>query len=128
MVLLRIASIVALARTAQALHHVSPSTRRRFAAYAANNNGDDARRVVFLGSPGVAALTLEALLDASAEGRGGGFEVVAAVSQPPAPKGRKRALAKSEVHELAEARGVPCLTPASARDPEFLAALEVAES
>ncbi|KAH8049358.1 methionyl-tRNA formyltransferase [Aureococcus anophagefferens] len=95
MVLLRIASIVALARTAQALHHVSPSTRRRFAAYAANNNGDDARRVVFLGSPG-----------------------------PPAPKGRKRALAKSEVHELAEARGVPCLTPASARDPEFLAALE----
>ena len=124
MVLLRIASIVALARTAQALHHVSPSTRRRFVAYAANNNGDDARRVVFLGSPGVAALTLEALLDASAEGRGGGFEVVAAVSQPPAPKGRKRALAKSEVHELAEARGVPCLTPASARDPEFLAALE----
>ena len=81
MVLLRIASIVALARTAQALHHVSPSTRRRFAAYAANNNGDDARRVVFLGSPGVAALTLEALLDASAEGRGNHYLLLATAQE-----------------------------------------------
>ena len=116
-----------LARSARALglvQHVGSRRRCFGTALSAGDGSGEAQRVVFLGSPGVAALTLEALLDASAAGRGGGFEVVAAVSQPPAPKGRKRVLARSEVHELAEARGLECLTPASARDADFLAALE----
>ena len=52
--------------------------------------------MVFLGSPGVAALPGR-LLDADSN-----FEVVAAVSQPPAPKGRKRVLQPCEVQALAE--------------------------
>jgi len=100
----------------------------RAATTARYASADAARkRVVFLGSPDVAALTLDALLDAAAEDRGGGFDVVAAVSQPPAPKGRKRVLQPCDVQALAEARGVPCLTPASARDPEFLEELAALE-
>lgn len=52
------------------------------------------------------------------------FEVVAVVSQPPAPAGRKKVLTNSPVHALADARGVRVLTPKSARDGAFLDELE----
>ncbi|KAJ8607479.1 hypothetical protein CTAYLR_009425 [Chrysophaeum taylorii] len=74
-------------------------------------------RVVFLGSPKVAASTLDALLGVET------VDVVAAVSQPPAKKGRKKVLQPSEVHALAEARQLPILTPVKASDPAFLDAL-----
>ena len=120
------ALVLGLLRTVQCLSVRGGAKRGVAAAAAAAFGGGDARpphRVVFLGSPSVAALTLEALLDAAAQGRGGGFEVVAAVSQPPAKSGRKKALRRSAAHAVADARGVPCLTPASARDPAFLDAL-----
>lgn len=60
------------------------------------------KRLVFLGTPAVAAGVLEALVEAAAA-PSCGFEVVAVVSQPPAPtgRGRKKALTKSAVHEAA---------------------------
>ena len=82
------------------------------------------RRVVFLGTPAVAARSLELLLDASAQGGGGGFEVAAVVSQPPARSGRKMKLTASPVQTLAEARGIELLTPASAKEEAFLARLD----
>lgn len=87
-------------------------------------------RVVFLGTPAVAASSLQRIWDAAAVSRAAGtpaaapFDVVAVVSQPPAPVGRKRVLTPSPVHALAETLGVQTvMTPATAKDPAFLASL-----
>lgn len=98
-------------------------------AYMSTDNGNGNQRgtrkkVVFLGTPEVAALSLELLLEASREGKGGGFDIVRAVSNPPARTGRKKVLQPCPVQALAESEGVPILTPATARDEDFLAELE----
>jgi methionyl-tRNA formyltransferase len=84
-------------------------------------------RVVFLGTPAVAATSLQRVWDAAARSRSSpaaNFEVVAVVTQPPAPVGRKRVLTPSPVHALAERLGVDSvLTPSTARDPLFLSAV-----
>lgn len=77
------------------------------------------KRVVFLGSPAVAAKTLESLLEASQHPEAS-FQVVGCVSQPAAAKGRKKVVQPCEVQALAEERGVRTLTPAAAKDPHFL--------
>ncbi|MCS7066707.1 MAG: methionyl-tRNA formyltransferase, partial [Fimbriimonadales bacterium] len=46
--------------------------------------------------------------------------LLAVVSQPPKPAGRGMQLHKTPVHTLAEMLGLPVLTPARARDPEFI--------
>lgn len=72
----------------------------------------------------MAALTLSRLLAASKDGRGGGFDIVSVVTQPPAPSGRKLKLTPSPVQTLAESEKVPVLCPDKAKDPTFLSALE----
>ena len=114
MQMMRLALTLSIVRTARALQQLTQQHARARTLAAASADGEK-KRVVFLGSPGVAALTLGRLLDADSN-----FEVVAAVSQPPAPKGRKRILQPCEVQALAEERNLRCLTPAKARDPEFL--------
>ncbi|MCS7300750.1 MAG: methionyl-tRNA formyltransferase [Fimbriimonadales bacterium] len=49
-----------------------------------------------------------------------GYPLLAVVSQPPKPAGRGMQLHKTPVHTLAEMLGLPVLTPARARDPEFI--------
>ena len=61
------------------------------------------------------ATALRLLLEASCC-PASGFDVVAAVTRPPA--GRKKL--PSPVHALAEARGIETLTPPTAKDPAFL--------
>jgi methionyl-tRNA formyltransferase len=73
--------------------------------------------LVFAGTPAPAVASLRALLDSSRH------EVVAVVTRPDAPKGRGRRTARSPVGELADAAGVPVLTPRRPSEPEFLAAL-----
>jgi len=68
------------------------------------------RKVVFLGTPDVAAQSLRRILDAS-RADGAAFEVSAVVSNPPAKAGRKKQLQPSPVHALAEAEGIPVFTP-----------------
>jgi methionyl-tRNA formyltransferase len=68
-------------------------------------------RVVFMGTPGFALPSLQALVD-------GGFEVVGVYSQPPRPKGRGYEVTLSPVHELALSLGLPVFTPPSLRTPE----------
>ncbi len=48
---------------------------------------------------------------------------MAVVTRPAAPTGRGRKFAPSPVQEVAEAAGIPVLTPVTARDPEFRRAL-----
>lgn len=74
-------------------------------------------RLVFAGTPEPAVPALRALIDAPQH------EVVAVVTRPDAPSGRGRKVSRSPVGELADAAGIPVLTPARPREPEFLDAL-----
>ena len=70
-------------------------------------------RIVYFGSGAFAVPSLERLHEA-------GYPILAVVSQPPKPAGRGMRLQKTPVHSLAESLGLPILTPARARDPEFI--------
>lgn len=65
-------------------------------------------KIVFMGTPEFALPALERLLDSR-------HEVVLVVTQPDRPKGRGQKVAPSPVRELAEARGIPVITPVSVR-------------
>ncbi|MGC4893506.1 methionyl-tRNA formyltransferase [Micromonospora sp. DT31] len=70
-------------------------------------------RLVFAGTPAVAVPALDAIAAS-------GHELLAVVTRPDAPAGRGRGLARSPVGAWADAHGVPVLTPARPREPEFL--------
>ena len=71
-------------------------------------------RLVFMGTPPLAATVLEALLNAP------GCHVVAVVTQPDQPKGRDLKLQPSAVKELALEKNLPVLQPGRARDEAFI--------
>lgn len=71
-------------------------------------------RLVFAGTPMVAARTLAQLLDHS------DHEVVAVVSRPDAPVGRSKRPVPSPVAELATERGIELLRPERPGEPEFV--------
>ena len=71
-------------------------------------------RVVFAGTPDVAAMSLRAVLDSQ-------HEVIAVLTRPDAPAGRGRHEVRSAVGVLAAERGIELLVPVSAKDPELLA-------
>ena len=68
-------------------------------------------RIIFMGSPGFAVPSLNALVEA-------GHEVVAAYCQPPRPAGRGKVERKTAVHERAEQLGIEVRTPRTLRDEE----------
>lgn len=73
-------------------------------------------RLVFAGTPPVAVPSLDALLDSR-------HDVVAVLTRPDAPAGRGRRMGRSPIATRADAAGVPVLTPARLRDPDFLTQL-----
>ena len=77
-------------------------------------------RIAFLGTPEIARVALERLVES-------GQDVACVYSQPPAPRGRGHELRPSLVHEYAAARGLPVRTPASMRDPAEIAAFRALE-
>lgn len=80
----------------------------------------DARlRIVFMGTPALAAHILERLADAA----GAGFEIAAVVTRPDQPRGRGLRLEPSEVAAVAQRRGIAVLKPEKIRTVEFLAEL-----
>jgi methionyl-tRNA formyltransferase len=79
------------------------------------------KRIVFLGTPAVAAESLQVLHDAAEKGSSGClFEVVAVVSQPISGTKKK----PSPVQVTAGKLGLLTLCPETAKDPEFLSQLE----
>lgn len=70
-------------------------------------------RVVFAGTPHAAVPSLEALLAST-------HEVVGCLTRPDARAGRGRRTRPSPVREVAQAAGVPVITPTSLRDPDVL--------
>ena len=72
-------------------------------------------RVIFMGSPGFAVPTLDALVAA-------GHEVAAVYTQPPRPAGRGKGLKATAVEERGRALGIEVRSPQSLRGPEEQAA------
>ena len=73
-------------------------------------------RLIFMGTPAFAVLTLEALLAA-------GHEIALVLSQPDKPAGRGRQLVPPPVAALAREQGLPLLQPRGLRSPEVQARL-----
>jgi methionyl-tRNA formyltransferase len=73
--------------------------------------------IVFMGTPDVAATTLELLIT-------GPDPIVGVVTQPDRPAGRGQQKMPSPVRRTAESRGIPVITPEKIRDPNFLNALK----
>jgi methionyl-tRNA formyltransferase len=61
-------------------------------------------RIIFFGTPEFAVAILKTLIDEQ-------YNVVAAVSQPDRPVGRKHVLTPTPVHALCTEHGIPCLQP-----------------
>jgi len=76
-----------------------------------------ALRIIFMGTPELAAASLSALLREPA------FQIVAVVTQPDRPKGRDLKLQPSPVKQLAQTAGLPILQPVKAREVNFIAEL-----
>ena len=68
-------------------------------------------RIVFMGTPDIAATCLKKILD-------DGFEVVGVYTQPDRPKGRGMKLVASLVKEVALAAGIPVYQPENFREEE----------
>ena len=73
-------------------------------------------RIVFMGTPDIAATCLKKILS-------DGFEVVGVYTQPDRPKGRGMKLVASPVKEVALAAGIPVFQPDSFREEETVEAL-----
>jgi methionyl-tRNA formyltransferase len=74
-------------------------------------------RIVFLGTPGFAACSLEKLLSEK-------YNVVAVVTAPDKPSGRGLQMQQSEVKQMALKYNVPVLQPEKLKSPEFIAELQ----
>jgi methionyl-tRNA formyltransferase len=68
-------------------------------------------RIVFMGSPGFAVPSLDALVAA-------GHEVICVYTQPPRPAGRGKGEQKTAVHKRAEELRIEVRTPRTLRDPQ----------
>ena len=68
-------------------------------------------KLVFMGTPEFAVVTLKALIAA-------GHDIVAVYSQPPRPAGRGQNLRPSPVHEFAASKGMEVRTPLSLKSVE----------
>lgn len=100
-----------------------PRLRRAVTSLSTQSAADTKKRVVFLGTPQVAAKTLS-ILHAASKQVDSTFDICAVVSQPPAPVGRKRVLTPSPVHALAETLSISTvLTPSKAGDTDFINSL-----
>lgn len=73
-------------------------------------------RLVFAGTPDVAAISLRALIESR-------HDVVGVITRPDAERGRGRGMTRSAVADVAIQFGLRLLQPESARSPEFLAEL-----
>ena len=73
-------------------------------------------RVVFMGTPDIAATCLKKIL-------ADGFDVVGVYTQPDRPKGRHMKLVASPVKEVAAAAGIPVFQPEHFREEETVTEL-----
>ena len=77
-------------------------------------------RIVFMGTPDIAATCLEKIL-------ADGFEVVGVYTQPDRPKGRRMKTAQSPVKQIALRENIPVFQPENFRQPETVEQLRALE-
>ena len=70
-------------------------------------------KVIFMGTPDFAAASLEVLIDSE-------HEILAVVTQPDKPKGRKGELTPPPVKTIAVEKGIKVYQPVKVREPEFV--------
>ena len=70
-------------------------------------------KVIFMGTPDFAAASLEALIDSE-------HEILAVMTQPDKPKGRKGELTPPPVKTIAVEKGIKVYQPVKVREPEFV--------
>ena len=70
-------------------------------------------RILFMGTPEIAATCLDALI-------GGGHEIAAVVTGEDKPRGRKMVLTPTAVKACALERGIPAYTPKTLKDEAFM--------
>lgn len=97
--------------------HPSPVVWRRFSSL--QTDGVVKKRVVFLGTPEVAADSLRAIYEESQKVESQ-YEIVSVITQPPKRRKRKGSVIASPVGLVADELGIPVLSPEKAKDPEFL--------
>mmetsp|Transcript_16622 Transcript_16622/g.38169 ORF Transcript_16622/g.38169 Transcript_16622/m.38169 type:complete len:411 (+) Transcript_16622:80-1312(+) len=97
-----------------------PSFSSRLFSTSDNDANGEKKRVVFLGTPEVAATTLRKLHEDSA----GKYDIVCVITQPPKRRKRKGKAEPSPVGTVAEELGLPVLCPEKANNKEFLDSLE----
>ena len=73
-------------------------------------------RVVFMGTPDIAATCLNKIID-------DGFDIVGVYTQPDRPKGRGMKMVASPVKELALKHGIPVFQPENFREDETIEVL-----
>jgi len=102
---------------------VHPSSCRLYSSASSLDTDGDKKRVVFLGTPDVAADSLRAIYEDSKK-EGSPYEIVSVITQPPKRRKRKGKVISSPVGVVAEELGIPVISPEKARDPDFLDDLE----
>lgn len=80
---------------------------------------DEKKRIVFLGTPDVAASSLQSIYEASTQPQSN-FEISAVVTQPPKRRKRKGKVEPSPVGKVAESLGLAVLCPEKANEKAFL--------
>ena len=132
--LLQTICIVMVPSCVRSFHHLVGSSRNRVAfevqtrlrhradgacwrlLSSATGDGFDGnkKRVVFLGTPEVAASSLQSLYDESQK-ENCPYEIVSVITQPPRRRRRKGKLEPSPVGKVAEDLGLPVLNPEKVR-------------
>jgi FlaA1/EpsC-like NDP-sugar epimerase len=79
----------------------------------AGEASEEKKRVVFVGTPEVAATSLKSLYENSLED--GSYEIVSVITQPPKRRKRNGKLEHSPVGKVAEEIGLPILCPEKVR-------------
>src|SRR5690554_1763938 len=74
-------------------------------------------RIVFMGTPGFAVASLNALVE-------NGYNVVGVITAPDKPAGRGKKLTESEVKKYAAEKGLKILQPEKLKNPDFLEELK----
>jgi methionyl-tRNA formyltransferase len=89
----------------------------------ANDENKDKARILFLGTPDVAATSLQRLVSES-QNESCPFEIVGVVTQPPKRRQRRGKEVPSPVGIVAQECNLPVLCPEKAKDDDFLTELE----
>jgi methionyl-tRNA formyltransferase len=98
--------------------------RKSTSLYSTTNATSEKARILFLGTPEVAAESLQTLVASSRDDDNSPYEIVGVVTQPPKRRKRRGKEEQSPVGLIATELNIPILTPEKAKDDEFLTSLE----